>query len=344
MLEKHRALLDLLLETVRTHYAEDISLLLVYGSCLNGTSHEKSDLDVLCIPRTPRGREMAHTFLLDGVGYDVWAADWDLLERLARFEDLRVSILADSRLVWRASEADEARYRALAEQARAVEAGPLTRSLWELARTHLDRAKQYYGEVCLSGRPAFVGGVLHEVCGAVCLLNRTYLRFGCKRTVEELSRMELPEGFLSAYRELAEHPSKTPEASCAFLIRAAEGMLAEARHTLPAYPEELCGLYEEIASCWNKIRFACGTGDAVQAFLASVSLQSELDDVRNTLDVRCEELEFLREFDAYNLPRLRERADRAEEALVRLLRENGIPIVRCGTLEDVRRLLLPKEA
>lgn len=342
MLEKHRVLLDLLLETVRTQYAEDISLLIVYGSCLNGTAHERSDLDVLYIPRTPRGREMAHTFLLDGVGYDIWAADWELLERLARFEDLRVSILADSRLVWSASGEDEARYRALVAKACAVEAGPLTRPLWEMARTHLDRAKQYYGEVCLGGALSFVGGVLHEVCSVVCLLNRTYLHFGCKRTMEELSRMELPEGFLSAYRALAEHPSGTPEASCAFLIRAAGKMLEEKRHALPACPEVLYGLYEEIASCWNKIRFACAAGDAVQAFLASVSLQSELDCVQDTLDVQCEELELLREFDAGDLPRLQERADRAEGVLIKLLRENGIPIVRCGTLEDVRRLLLPE--
>lgn len=342
MLEKHRVLLDLLLETVRTQYAKDISLLIVYGSCLNGTSHEKSDLDVLYIPCTPRGREMAHTFLLDGVGYDIWAADWDLLERLAHFEDLRVSILVDSELVWSASEADEARYRTLVERAHAIQAGPLTRPLWEMARTHLDKAKQYYGEVCLHGALSFVGGVLHETCCALCLLNRTYLRFGCKRTVEELSRMKLPEGFLSAYRELAEHPSKAPAVSCAALIRGAEEILGRLRHTLPVHPEELWGLYEEIASCWNKLRFACAAGDTVQAFLVSVTLQSELDYVQSTLDVRCEELEFLREFGAGDLPRLLRRADRAEAALIALLRERGIPIVQCGSLKDVHALLLPK--
>ena len=99
----HRELLDTILDVIREKYADDISLMLIYGSCVNGTTHGKSDLDLLFIPSTERGMGLARTFILDGIGFDLWGTDWALLERFASFDDMRVSVLAESRLVYAAS-------------------------------------------------------------------------------------------------------------------------------------------------------------------------------------------------------------------------------------------------
>ena len=40
---------------VKTEYADDISLVLIYGSYINGTANSKSDVDCYYIPKTERG-------------------------------------------------------------------------------------------------------------------------------------------------------------------------------------------------------------------------------------------------------------------------------------------------
>ena len=46
MTEKHQKLLDTIIETSRSHYADDIAVIILYGSAVNGTMHDESDLDL----------------------------------------------------------------------------------------------------------------------------------------------------------------------------------------------------------------------------------------------------------------------------------------------------------
>lgn len=45
------------------YYAEDIALILIYGSYVNGTANAKSDVDCYFIPRTERGYQFAADFI-----------------------------------------------------------------------------------------------------------------------------------------------------------------------------------------------------------------------------------------------------------------------------------------
>ena len=56
---------------VKTEYADDISLVLLYGSYINGTANSKSDVDCYYIPKTERGYNLGIGFIIDGVGYDL---------------------------------------------------------------------------------------------------------------------------------------------------------------------------------------------------------------------------------------------------------------------------------
>lgn len=54
---------------VKTEYADDISLVLLYGSYINGTANSKSDVDCYYIPKIERGYNLGIGFIIDGVGY-----------------------------------------------------------------------------------------------------------------------------------------------------------------------------------------------------------------------------------------------------------------------------------
>ena len=59
-------------DRVEHDYAEDIALILLYGSYVNGTANAKSDVDCYFIPRTERGYEFSADFIIQGVGYDIF--------------------------------------------------------------------------------------------------------------------------------------------------------------------------------------------------------------------------------------------------------------------------------
>ncbi|MCL2046937.1 MAG: nucleotidyltransferase domain-containing protein [Oscillospiraceae bacterium] len=339
MLMKHKELLDTLLETIKAKYADEISIMIIYGSCVNGTFHEKSDLDMIYIPKTDKGWKLARTFILDGIGYDVWGADWKRLEQFANFDDMKVSILADSQLVFYATDDDKQRYESLKNKALSIANGPLSKDLLEKARRHLNTATQYYGELCLEFNLTAAGGILMELYDTICLLNHTYLRFGMKRIIEELSMLnKLPEDFISTLEDVVRKPET--KANYVKLLKSTERLLSDLERELspPAY--NISGLYEEISSTWNKIRISCAEGDAVKAFMEATSLQHTLDCVqKEDFDVFIEELRFFDSFDSTNLKELSSKASKAEASFVKLLLSKGVPIASYKNIEQLKQAL-----
>lgn len=337
MLKHHREILDVLLDTIKTKYSNDISIMIIYGSCVNGTAHENSDLDIIFIPKTENGWKLSKTFILDGIGYDIWGTTWNQLEKFANFEDMKVSVIAESQLVYYASYEDKQKYENLKNQIKSITDGILTHDLLEKAKTHLNKAKQYYGELCFEVNLVSAGGILMEICDTICLLNHTYLHFGGKRIIEELSDYEkLPEGFVETYNAVIEQVKAIKE-NCAILIKSTERLLLDLENKTLLPPPDFSGLYEEISSHWNKIRLACSNGDAKGAFISATSLQYELDCVQNQLRTDIDDLRFFEKFDSKNLDKFLLEADRAELAYVSLLQRKGIPIIKYTNIEQLKQ-------
>lgn len=352
MQKKHQDLLDMLLDIVKTKYANDISIMMIYGSCANGTSNETSDLDMIFIPKTKRGRHFSKTFILEGIGYDLWGANWKTLKKFANFDDMKVSVVADSQLVYYASEADKQKYEALVNKAKTIAGGPLTRNLRRKAKMRLNKAKQYCDDFDEMGLVA-AGGILMEVCNVVCLLNHTYLRFGSKRVIEELLALDrLPADFMSKFRSVIEQTGEAKE-RCAALIDLTERFLHGKNRKIPSAKNRIAswkkktkktsaasdfsGLYEEISSHWNKIRASCASGDVMYAFFSAASLQQTLDSVQKSLGVMVPEICFIDKFDARNLQAIALAANNAEVAFVNLLQSKGVSITRYDTLAQLRQ-------
>ncbi|MBQ8509686.1 MAG: nucleotidyltransferase domain-containing protein [Clostridia bacterium] len=301
MMPEHlRRLLDVYLRVIRERYAADVSLLLVYGSAVNGTADERSDLDVLCIPKTPRGWELAQTFLLDGVGQDMWCADWTVLERMADFDDTRLSILLDSQTAYIGADEDLARLNTLRARARAMLAGA---PLYDKTAAHLERAEACYGRLCIRFDWTTAGELLSEAADAWCILHRTYLRFGIKRL-----------------------PPKLASLTDGDFMRNAASLLSDLRAMLPKPSHKPTpGLYEELASTWNKLRRACGQGDTPCALLAASGLQNETG------------VDLLSAFNPRDLSKLRAAADSTEAAYLDTLNANNIPVRRYTSLEKLEQ-------
>ena len=78
LMDKNQKLIDMIIERVKRDFPKDIAIIGLTGSFATGDYHEKSDLDLIIINNTERGWEIAETFILDGVGYDIYCTEWQL--------------------------------------------------------------------------------------------------------------------------------------------------------------------------------------------------------------------------------------------------------------------------
>ncbi len=103
-------------EKAEREYAEDISLVLIYGSYVNGTANSRSDVDCCFIPKTERGYEMAAGFILEGVGYDIFPMSWERVERIACLRENLTPLVGDAEIIFCGSAEDMARFQGMQEK------------------------------------------------------------------------------------------------------------------------------------------------------------------------------------------------------------------------------------
>ncbi|MCJ8008620.1 nucleotidyltransferase domain-containing protein [Lederbergia wuyishanensis] len=340
----HSELLESIMDVIKTKYSNDISLLFIYGSVVNGTANENSDLDMIFVPKTERGWNLATTFILKGSGNDLWGVNWERLESFANFDDMRVSILVNSRLVYYASEEDKERYEKLIKQIASIQNGPLTPKLIEKAHQHLINAKRHYAELFISNNLSAAGDIVIEISNTLCLLNHTFLHFGEKQLLKELSLLNrLPKGFMEVIHEVvAAKEYEQIQKTCFDLIHCVDSFFKTIKNEIipPVSMFHFKGLYEELLSHWNKIRFSCEKGDAFSAFLAATNLQTELNYVQEQTGIHNPELNFIDYYDPDNLSSFALAANKAEETFVRILKESKIPIASFENVEDFKNMLM----
>ncbi len=269
-------------ETVRKHYAGKVALVCLYGSHINGTASETSDVDCYFIPKTREGTALARTFLLEGVGYDLFPMSWQRLEAIARLEQSHQPLLGDVQVLYADSPADLQKLEAVQRQLRDNLADPVFRQ--RAAQARFARACSRLPLATDDAKTARLkaGGLLMDVAEVFAFGQGEYYHYGLKRQFPDLLALpQRPDGLEGDY--LAVLKANTPaEIACACLrllercpwpVLQNQQPVAWADRPAPA---QLAGLYEEISSTFLKIYRCAAVGDAVLAFLSAVCLQWEL--------------------------------------------------------------------
>lgn len=105
-----------IINKVKTEYADDISLVLIYGSYINGTAHGKSDVDCYYIPKTERGYHLAADFIIDGVGYDIFPVSWERAVGIADLQESLSLLIGDAEILYYSDSRDLERFMTLQER------------------------------------------------------------------------------------------------------------------------------------------------------------------------------------------------------------------------------------
>ena len=340
MIDINNRLTQWVIKKIKSEYPDDIALLVaVEGSSVNNDGHGEP-FDYF-IPSTQRGSELAQTFIIGGVGNDLYPRTWERTERTANLDDLATICLGNARILYARTKEDEARFERIRQKLFENLGDPVF--TYKKALENLDAAMDMYRTMmfderlwkvrCLAG---YIQNYLHV---AVSCLNGTYWKtwhFGVLPALTDLK--EQPEQFSEYYKAILAASTVVELRSIAhLLIASTRRFIARYKpHSIdevkkPDYTQ-LVDWYQELRTTWNRIYYFCETNDADAAFIDACTLQNELSIIAEEFNLN--EMDLLGCFDIQNLAPLSNRAAEHEGYVVSIIEQQGIEIKRYKTLED----------
>jgi len=349
--EKRKAINDNLVKwivnKVKTEYANDVSLVLIYGSYVNGTANSKSDVDCYYIPRSEKGYNLAVDFMIEGVGYDIFPVSWERVERIA---DLLVNmspLVGDAEIIYSNSASEVERFQTM--QARLKSNLLNDKYVKEIAARRCEEA----GRLCIMLNPSHSASEVRKIAGnmimaladAVAVYNHDYYHFGLKKQFEDLQNNipKVPRNIVDGYQnvvkaidigDVTKYAIKLFEDVCEYLnvtVILQEVSEHKSQVVNKVDASRLASLYEEISSTFNKIYVCCETGNYILAFLSAVCLQRELDDAK---EAGCPVYELLNNFNYKELEKLSETTRRVESDFVQRIIDHGGLIKQYDSFEQ----------
>ncbi|HSL42661.1 MAG TPA: hypothetical protein VK897_04460 [Anaerolineales bacterium] len=273
-------LLATIVEKIEASYSEDISLMICYGSYITGEYGGMSDIDFFFVPKTNRGYELGHQFILNNIGYDLWPVSWERLNSLSRLEDQPVSILMDGEVIFASSEEDLRRLEDLKDNLKHNLNNQVVVN--KMSARYIEKAKAIY--VDLQNRESdmfFIDAmnVAETLLVAIATLNGTYVKKGLKRIENELDRsLMVPAGFLENYKKLIRTTSKAEVQHIVNELIVETDKIYKSKFEPDkenVVASELAGFYEEFKSTYNKLLLACDEKNYESAYYAGFMIDRE---------------------------------------------------------------------
>lgn len=297
MQRRNQAIIDAVLKKAQKVCPHALALIGINGSFRTGDLHEKSDLDLLIVINSPKGRCLSAAFVCDGIGQDLYCTTWEALEQEAAAPSPRcLAKLMDAAIVYAAKPKYLRRLHALRREAAKHLSGALDPARFENANRCLREALCAYGRMMLSEELSACrsagAAVMEQVENGICLLNQTYFKLGVRRTLDEIAGMERkPEHCVNLLARVAEAESLDEiKCSAGKLLRETSAYFAMVEESLRSRErpsaENLRGAYEEIYSNWrNKMRLSAQEGDRYLALMTLKSCQDMFDELHRDLQI-----------------------------------------------------------
>lgn len=340
-MKRNDMIVDWVVKKIQKEYKDDVSLLLTYGSYENGTANPLSDVDFYFIPKTKNAYKLCKTFIVEGVGFDLFPMSWERVEGLAELNECLTPCLGNVKVLYCNSEEDKMRFQNLQN----ILKKNLNNKAFMLHKGYnqLEKAMNLYKtmlfEEDICELRTLSGYIVMTLSDAVAYANQTYFNRGLKKQIEDLKNMEsTPEDFVFLYESVINANSELEIKQCChkiikntknFLNRKTEKPKEEEKK---ANYESLAELYKEIVSTWNKIYICCDSGDSVLAYISGTCLQNELNEasMENGLD----KFNLMDAYNSKHLEKFKERAVELQKKFVKIIEGNGVNIEKYDTVEE----------
>ena len=340
MNEKTQKLTEWAVDKIKREYSEDIALLVaIEGHSVNEDGHGEC-FDYF-VPETARGNELAQTFIIDGIGYDLYPRSWERTECTAALDDPATLCLGNAKILYSRTKEDETRFYAIRDKLYANLSNK--EYTYKKALEKLNIAMDIYRTAMFEDELYKIrkaAGYIHYYLSlAVFYLNGTFSRDWRNGRVPELMTLQsLPDGFVEYYMAILRAKTTSELKSLAHLvITSARQFILDYRPSRPAdrnTPDftALADWYQEISLWWRRLRYYCDVNNSDAAFVDACSLQSELSIVSEEFGLR--EMDLLGCFDINNLSFLSHRAEELEAYIISEIAGHNVELKKYDSLED----------
>ena len=344
-------LTDWVIRKIENEYKDDVALLLaVHGHSTDDDQHGVC-FDYF-VPATERGCELAETFIIDGVGHDLYPRSWERLEDSVEMNDMPI-VLDGAEILYARSKEDEERFLDMKRRLEDNLNNP--EFIYGKALEYMDQALEIYRSFIFEDKSYRViteaGSIQFFLSKAVAVLNHTYAEEPIVSRKQALcddpdSRIyhcpemkEVPEGFFENAECLmcAKDPEKVKETVLKLLKSVREFILKrepaeDIQESRGVNYDEFAEWYQEISLTWKRIRYFVKNNMAEEAYCDAGYLQQELLYIAQEFGV--EEMNLMDYYDADNLSKLQERADALEKKVLDILADHKTEVASYASIDE----------
>lgn len=325
---------------IKTEYPNDIALLIaVENQSVNNDGH--SECFDYFVPASERGCELGRTFIIDGVGHDLYPRSWELNERTADFDDGFSLGLGKAKILYSRTKEDEQRFLTLRQKMfKNLKNKDFMR---KKALVQLDQAMDLYRTMMFENELYKVrmatGYISDFLSTAIAYLNETYIDKWCLGNLAQLLKLQnLPDGFTQYLKVMFDTESVDELKNISHLMISSVRRFIEKNtpikqsNTSTSDINRLAEWYQELALVWHRIAYYCDIENAELALQDACYLQSELMIVQEEFGLA--EMNLLGDYHSSNLSQLKLRSNEIENYVTNTIEKGGAKIEKYQTVDD----------
>ena len=328
------------IKKIESEFRDDVCLLLEHKLLRLDKDIESGKIGLESyVPNTTRSNALARTFIIDGIGYDLFPQTWERLEKMADVNHYNLTCLDNASVTWARSGADRQRFESLQAKLRANLKNP--RLMLERAQNWVNTASELFADTLFEERTHIIRQNAGYICDllsiAIAHTNGTYFHRRQIGQPDQLRKMSLiPGNFIGTYEKIiCEKNIDMQKKLCHSLLRMTKDhirVLAQDAEPHKRSAAELAGWYHELSYTWRRIYHCCETGDAAGAYLWACMLQKELGDVAE--EYNAPDIDILGAFDTGNLKAFAEHAAKGERAVIKAIEADGGRIDAYSSIDE----------
>jgi len=338
------------IEKIEREYKDDIALLVG----IKGHTTDNDDHGVCFdyfVPATERGYELAQTFIIDGVGHDLYGRSWERMEKSVELQEM-TTVLANATILYAKSQEDVDRFADM--QKRLEDNLKNAAFVYGKALECLDSALDIYRSFIFeekSYRARSEAEYIHSYLSkAVAYMNNTFADsaiFNERQAYDSTPESsiyhcpgmhQVPENFFAYARKLITTQDVLELREIVHgLIKTTRAFVLERKPETSMVSKtvdynELADWYQEISLTWRRIRYFCKENMVEKAYKDACYLQNELLYVAE--EFRIEEMNLLDSFMPDDLELLVLRSNQLEEIIRGIITEHQVKINEYDSLEE----------
>lgn len=350
-MNKAKKLTDWVIRKIENEYKDDVALLLaVHGHNIAEDQHGVT-FDYY-VPATERANELAETFIIDGVGHDLYPRTWERLENSVVLNDMPIAI-DGAEILYARSEEDREKFMKLKTRLHANLQNQ--KFVYGKALEYMDKALETYRTLIFEDKSYRVrseAGYIHfYLSKAVAVLNHSYVEEPIfseaqahnddpdSRIYRCPEMKQVPDGFYENAERLMDEndPEKIKEVILLLLKATRKYILEREPVGEPQVLSEVdycdfAAWYQELSLTWRRIRYYCKNKMTELAYCDALYLQEELLYIAQEYHI--EEMNLLDSFDSNDLSKLMKQADLLEKRVIEILADHQTTIASYESVEE----------